>query len=228
VGSVVSGCGETANAHSLPANGPITKAEATTYANEVNLRPADVPEMVSIGVEAEHKEASSLIETACGIREGHRHVVDVKSPTFRSGGNGGGVPLQRVSSDVEVVPTVALADRKLAQVQADIRSPHARACLERVYGQIFAKELSKERIHFTVGRTTVSVLHPAVPRSFGLRVVIPFALAVNGSTVHTRVYVDGFGFVVGRAGVSLVTTRFTYPVPATTEQRLLSLLHSRA
>src|SRR5690242_20120341 len=122
IGGVVSGCGETANAHSLPANGPITKAEATAYANEVNLRPADVPEMVSIGVEREHKEASSLIEARCGIREGHVHLADVKSPTFRSGGNGGGVPLQEVSSDVEVMPTVALADRKLAQIQADLRS----------------------------------------------------------------------------------------------------------
>jgi hypothetical protein len=155
-------------------------------------------------------------------------VADVKSPTFRSGGNGGGVPLQQVSSDAEVMPTVALADRKLAQIQADIGSPRARACLERVYGQIFAKELTKGHAHFTLGRTTVSVLHPTVPRSFGLRVVIPFAGTVNGLTVQTRLYVDGFGFVVRRAGVSLVTIRFTYPVPAATEQRLLSLLHSRA
>jgi hypothetical protein len=224
----VSGCGETATAHLLRTNGAITKAEATTYAQAVNLTPADVPEMVSIGFEGEQKEGSSRINTTCGLRESHVHVADVTSATFRSGGNGGGAPLQDVKSDVEVVRTTALADRKLAIIQADIRSPQKRACLERAYGRTFAKGLSKGRTRFSLGRTTVSPLHPALPRSFGIRIVIPFTFTVNGLAVHTRLYVDGFGFIVGPAGVSLTTLRFTYPVPTSTEQRLLSLLYGRA
>jgi hypothetical protein len=225
---VVSGCGETASAHLLRTNGTITKTEATNYAQSVNLIPADVPEMVSIGFEGDQKEASSLIDTTCGLRESHTHVADVKSPTFRSGGNGGGVPLQEVKSDVEVVRTAALADRKLTIIHADIQSARKRACLERVYGQTFAKGLSKGRTRFSLGRTIVSPLHPTLPRSFGIRVVIPFTFTINGMVVHTGLYVDGFGFIVGPAGVSLTTLRFTYPVPASTEQRLLSLLYGRA
>jgi hypothetical protein len=228
VAAPVAGCGENSSASPLPTHGPVTKAEATAYANAVNLGPTDVPEMVGIGVEGEHKEVSPLIET-CGIRERHADdVADVKSPTFRSGGNGGGVPLQEVKSDVEVMSTAALADRKLAHTQAAIHSPRIRACLARVYAQIFAKPFAKGNRPLSLGRTTVSALHPALPRSFGMRVVVPFALTVNGLKVDTRLYVDALAFIVGRAAVSLVTLRFTYPVPAATEQRLLSLLYGRA
>lgn len=228
VGSALSGCGETATAHGLHSSGPITKAVATAFANAVNLTPADVPGTASIGLEGEHKEGHSLTETMCGLRESHVHVADVQSPTFRSGGNGGGVPLQEVKSDVEVVATAALAGRKLAHIESEIQSPRARACLERAYARIFAKELSKGRNAFALGRATVSVLHPAMPRSFGIALVLPFALKVNGLTVHTGLYVDGFGFIDGQAGVSLTAIRFTRPIPTETEQRLLALLYRRA
>jgi hypothetical protein len=219
--------GHSSSIASLSTTGPITKAEATAYANAVNLRVADVPEMISVGLEGEHKEPS-LVDTACGLHESHVHVADVKSPTFRSGGNGGGVPLQEVKSDVEVVPTVALAARKLAHLQAHLQSPRDRACLERVYGQLFAKGLNKGRTHFSLGRTTVSSLRHTLPRSFGIRVVVPFTFTVNELTVHTRLYIDGFGFIVGRAGVSLFSIRFTRPPVVATEQRLESVLYGRA
>src|SRR6202030_1199694 len=105
----VSGRGETAKA--LRATGPVKKAEATTYANEVNLTPADVPGMVSVSQEGEHKETSSLhLAARCGAPRA-KHVpdiVDIESPKFRSGE---ALDLREVNSGVEVMSTATLANR---------------------------------------------------------------------------------------------------------------------
>jgi hypothetical protein len=226
LGGVLSGCGATANAHPLRSNGPITKTEAILYAQAVNLIPADVPEMVSVSQEGEDRERNHSVTSRCGLRESHVHVVDIHSPTFRSGD---GLQLKEVLSDVEVVPTVALADRKLAQIEADIRSPRARGCLEHLYTQIFARSLTKGvagRARVRFGRSTLTFPHPSVPRSFGLRLRIPFTVTGTVRSIGGSFDVDAFGFLAGRAAIGLTSFGFSRLGP--TEQRLLSLLHSRA
>jgi hypothetical protein len=211
---------------SLRTMGTSSKAEATAYANAVNLGVADVPGMVSVSQEGEEKAEKYPVTSRCGLQESHVHVVDIHSPTFR---RGDGLQLKEVRSDVEVVPTVALADRKLAQIQADIRSPSARACLKRVYTQIFARSLTKGvtgRARVTFGRTTLTFPHPTVPRSFGLRLVFPFTVIGTVRSIGGSFDVDAFGFVAGPAAISL--TSFGFSGPAPTEQHLLSLLYSRA
>jgi hypothetical protein len=111
-GGLIGGGGEAQGAPPLNPNGPITMAEATAYAHVVNLGVADVPGMVSISLEGEHNEGPPKDEAVCGVRESHVHVVDVHSPRFESGE---GFELAEVESEVEVMPTAALAARKLAQ-----------------------------------------------------------------------------------------------------------------
>jgi hypothetical protein len=220
---------ETARAASaaLPTSGPVTKAEATAYAHAVNLTPADVPGMINVSQEGEEREKTTHpVESRCRLRESHVHVADVHSPTFRSGE---GLQLELAVSDVEVVPTVALADGKLTQVEADLRSRRARACLKRTYAAIFGRSLAKGvagRAGLTVGRATLTVLHPSVPRSFGLRVVVPFTITGTLRSISASVEVDAYGFVAGRTAVSLLRLSFSGPVSADTH--LLSLLYERA
>jgi hypothetical protein len=211
---------------SLSSTGPVTKAAATAYANAVNLGVADVPGMVSLSLESEHKERRSPLEAKCHVLESHVHVVDIQSPKFR---HGEGFQLEEVKSDVEVMPNVALADRELRQIESEFKSPRALACVRRGFAQSLARGLTKGvagRARVTVGRTTLSLLHPAVGHSFGLRVAFPFTITGPARSIGSTFYADAIGFFVGPAGIGLTTLSFSHP-PAT-EQHLLSVLFSRA
>jgi hypothetical protein len=218
--------GGSSNVPALRTNGPITKAEATAYANAVNLGVADVHEMVSVSQEGEHKEAPSSLEATCGVRESHVHVVDIESPKFRAGE---GLQIEEVKSDVEVMPNVALAQRKFAQTQSVFKNARVLACFRRAFVKAFDKGLTKGvagRARVAVGRTTLSILHPAVPHSFELRVAYPFTITGTARSIRSTMYVDIIGFFVGPAGIGLGTFSFNHP--ATAEQRLLSVLYGRA
>jgi hypothetical protein len=76
------------------------------------------------------------------------------------------------------------------------------------------------------GSTRISVLHPTLPHSFGLRVVVPVTFTIAGLPVPVRIYIDQVGFVVGPAVVGLNDISFSGRFGM--EQRLLSLLYSRA
>jgi hypothetical protein len=227
VSGVVSGCGESAKA-SLHTNGPITKTEAITYAQAVNLTPADVPEMVSVSRERERKPERGAIEEArCTGGPGpFRRVVILQSPTFRSGS---GRQVREVQSEVEVRPSAALATRSLAIV----KSTRERACLARLGRAAFARGVTSgaRDLRFRVGRIAVFVLPDPLPQagSFGLRILVPLTFSrAGGVAFHTIVYVDELGFIAGPAEVSLTAWGFSGPVPTATEQRLLSLLYRRA
>src|SRR5579862_8994741 len=100
VGGTLVGCGST-DVATIRSSGPITKAEATAFARAINLGARDVPGMVSTSLEGEHKE-ESLDEVNCGPRQSHAHLVNIDSPTFRSGE---GFQTAQARSSVEVVST---------------------------------------------------------------------------------------------------------------------------
>ena len=154
--------------------------------------------------------------------------ADVKSPEFASGA---GLELAEVKSDVEVVPSAAQASASLAQLEAAVAKPGARTCLEAKISQVFAKGVSKAAsasAKITLGHTTVSLLSPSVPRSFGLQITLPIKVALKGIEIPMHVYVRAIGFIAGPAEITLTTTGLSKPFPASTEQRLLSTLASRA
>jgi len=92
----------------------------------------------------------------------------------------------------------------------------------------FARGLDKG-ISFSLGRITATVFPDWVPSSFAFRLIVPLHFArAGGRTFHTHVYVDELGFVAGAAEINLTASGFSSPVPAATEQRLLSLLYRRA
>ena len=208
----------------LPKSGSITKAQATAFANAVNLGVADVPGMVSVSQEGEAK--TSRNEPKCAIVEDNAHIVDVRSPTFR---RGEGLEYQSINSDVEVVSTTAIAEEKIAEFERDTTNARAVACLDRAYARGFSKGLTKDLgpgVGDALGRTTISQLMPTVPSAIGVRIALPFTITGPRGSVAGEVDVDAVGFVVGRALVGLTSTSGSR-VASTLEDRLLSLLYAR-
>jgi hypothetical protein len=222
--ALIAGCGGGSSAPSLRTSG-ITKAEATAYAHRVNLGVADVPGMVSTSLEEEQQERD-VVDSVCRLHEIEAHLVDIKSPSFRSGS---GLEAKTVRSDVEVLTSSDLAARKFANEQRVLATARDRACLARAYTDAFVRGLRHGLpggVHLIVGHTTLAVVHPSVPRSLGLRIVVPFTLVGPARSVSASLEVDGVGFTHGAAVVNLLTTGTRAPV--STEQRLLSVLYDRA
>jgi hypothetical protein len=227
-GALLAGCGSgksgsTATQASTP---PISKAQASAIATAVNLRPSDVPGMTSAAREA--GEESSSPEVLCGLRQAHDALVDAKSPKFA---RGSGFELTEVESEVEVMDGAAKARAKFAEVHAALTKPSVRSCLERAFVQAFRKGLAKASTggaQVKLGKTTVSLLIPSVPQSFGLEIVVPLTISIKGITLHSGVYVHGNGFLAGPALISLTTISLSKPFPSASEQHLLSLLSARA
>ncbi len=229
VGAVVSGCGGTTKAVRLPASGPITKTNAVTYAQAVNLIPADVPGMLSVSLERESKPGRGDTEEArcAGTPSPTRVVVTIESPWFRSGS---GLQVKKVQSEVSVRPSAALATRSLSADQAALRDARNRTCLLRdaAGGLATGFHRANKRISLSVGRLVLSPLPHSLPRSFAFRITMPLTFGRAGRWLHTRAYLDALGFVRGPAVVSMTAAGYSSPVPTATEQRLLSLLYGRA
>jgi hypothetical protein len=231
VGGVLSGCGQGATTHTLPAQGPVTKAAAIEFAHAVNLTPAAVPGFVSVSLEKESKpERSDAEEARCTGGPSPKHtVVAITSPRFR---RGQGLHLNTVQSGVTVWPTAAMAARSLGAVQAAVREARARACLLRLTTRGFAKGFGRSlsrRISFTIGRVAFSRLPDPVSHGVGFRLIVPLSFArAGGPRFHTRFYVDALALLSGPAEISLETSGLSSPVPAATERQLIAGLASRA
>jgi hypothetical protein len=202
----------------------ITKARAVAYAHAVNLRSTDVPEMSTSspeGVVPAPKRSTFEFSRCYGGVSPVRRVLKSHSPEFSVGH---GAQSQLEESEVEVWPTPGLAARNFA---ANHTSRY-RACLVR-FQEANNKNLNKERAgQLQYGPLTVSPLPdplPGVDGSFGLRIAQSL---LRGGQVRAQIYHDVFGFLSGPAEIELTATGFTTPVPSATEQRLLSLLYSRA
>jgi hypothetical protein len=62
----------------------------------------------------------------------------------------------------------------------------------------------------------------------GMRRIVRLAIASPFSKGRSRVYMDQYGFVVGRVLVDLLAVGSPHPLPSVTERRLLAVLYSRA
>jgi hypothetical protein len=224
IAALIAGCGGNSSAPSLRSSG-VTKAEATAYAHYVNLGVADVPGMVSTSLEEEQHERD-VVNSGCRLHEIEAHIVDIQSPTFR---RGSGLQIKSVRSDVEVLASSELAARKSANEQRVLADARDRACLAGAYTKAFVGALRRglaARVHLVAGHTTLAVMHPSVPQSIGLRIVVPFTVVGTARSVSASLEVDGLTFTQGPAVVNLLTAGTGGRLSS--EQRLLSVLYNRA
>jgi hypothetical protein len=224
--ALVAGGATNALGGSGSASAPITKTQAVAFADAVNLHAADMPGAAtpSPGGERTPNAATVRLARCSGGVSPYRWVVYIHSPAFVVGG---GEKPYGAEFEVVVMPTEALAakDRKAAL------SAPGFTC--------FAREVSSEPsrprggggvVH--PGRGVLSRLPspiPGVDASFEWRWTRTNTETLpSGRRIRVRVYRDVLGFVSGPAEVALYTVSLSHAVPATTEKRLLSLLHSRA
>jgi hypothetical protein len=231
-GGSSTGSGSGSSAAGAPAAGSapiagtsIAKARAVAYAHAVNLGAADVPASSVVKPEGEAKAPTAAgVEFArcTGGVNPERRIADIHSPTFRITGT---YERERVRSGVEVMPTAALA----AQSNTATRSVRGRACLARLLARTSAERGVEALPHGPISVSSLPNQLPGADGSFGLRIATTaIGRSLQGAQTRTHVYTDLFGFVSGAAEINLTATGIARPVPSATEQRLLSLLFSRA
>jgi hypothetical protein len=207
----------------------------------VNLTPADVPEMASVGHEEETKVKSISLENArcSGSVSPYRRVVDIRSVRFKGATAS---PRESVRSDVTVWPTSAVAEHNTA---AEV-SRRGRACAQHLLERLAIGEIGT--VHLS--HISIAWLPPPLPGgrgSYGARIRLTISAQLapgktqsgrstatiessspNATRVQIPVYIDTFGFLAGPAQVSLTATSLKRPASSAIEHRLLSVLYSRA
>jgi hypothetical protein len=226
-GLLAGGCGSSHHAtvtSTAAAGTAISKAQATAYAQEVNLVVADIPGAAVRSQEHESGEAKragvEFARCAGGVSP-QRRVANIDSARFRIGKK---TALVQVKSSIEVMPTAALT----AQNYSALRSARGRACIAHLLPHVL-EGASTSRVRF--GPTTTSLLPNLLAtgkESFGVRLTTTLIAIVRGKQVRLPVYRDVFDLLAGPAEVNMSATGFGNQPPKATERRLLSLLYTRA
>lgn len=215
--------GATANASGRP-----TRAQALAFAHAVVLSAADVP---GFSVSSEHEAGSarekrlerSMLRCAGAPNPGKGAASSAQGLAQESSKDFNlkrGIVNLGVSSEVSVAQTSALAQKELAA----IRSARVRGCFSRYLDQVFKGQRYGGA---SIGRVAIQSGTPPAPGmtgSFGWRVTA--ALTVDG--IRIPFYLDFLGFVDGPAEVTLLSSGVPRPFPADAQQRLFSMLLSRA
>jgi hypothetical protein len=232
--------GPATNAGSTSAGGATDRARATSYAHAVNLTPTDVPEMASVGHEEETRVKNLGVENAhcAGSANPYQRVVDIHSVRFKGATSS---PQESVRSDVTVWPTSAVAEHNRA---AEL-SRRGRACAQHLLERVAIGEIGPAH----VSQISVAPLPqplPGVHSSYAARITLritgelgrgqtqsrataAFATSSpSAARIQVPLYIDAFGFVVGRAQVGMTATSVKRPASSATEHRLLALLYRRA
>jgi hypothetical protein len=199
----------------------LTKPQALAFAHAVNLTSADVPGFSVSSTHGDETPREKQLERemlhcvgTIGSGEG---LAEVSSKPFEIKR---GILDLGVSSEVGVARTSALAARELAAV----RSAHVRACFSHFLDLIFKGRRFSGAIVSPVSIASGTPPAPGTAGSFGWRITATFAV----QRVRVSLFVDILGFVYGPASVTLFSSGVLRPFPAAIQQRLFSLLLSRA
>jgi len=198
-----------------------TRAQAAAFAGAVNLKPADVPGFApSPNPHRESSRERSLqqeLQRCAGPLPSGGGVLEAASPAYK---------LKRAVVDLSVSSEVAVArtDAVAARALSALNAPRVRRCFSHYLDVLLAGERFRGAVPQPVSILTGTPPAPGASASFGWRVTASFNL--KGVTVS--LYSDILGFVLGPARVTLVSSGALRPFPATIQQRLYSLLLSRA
>jgi hypothetical protein len=227
--AVIAGGVTIAVAGSGNASASITKAQAVAYAHSVNLRESDLPgaKVYSFGEQFEHSVEHS--PGAFPDEELGDCSHQGKVPSRRVGGaasalSGGGYPF--VASVVLVMRSEAFAKTEVAALS----TARGRACLARQLGRVESVEGEKKLTSFAAKVIFVPVTKTLGPGAIALRVLAELPPAHEKDERQSKAtftHVDAAIFRVGPAEIFFLTFGVR-PFPPATENRLLTLLHSRA
>jgi hypothetical protein len=246
-GGCVSGCGSgasgNASSYKTSGSGPsgtVTQRQARAYAQAVNLKASDVPELTAVRSEREAtpKRLGEEAARCAGAESPSRRVADVNSAKF-SGASAS--PRETVGSEVVVWPTASAAERNAAAETG----ARGRACVQHLLERLALRRITaRVRVaHVSVAwrpsplrgakdahaaRVTLTVAAEASGARGGTSSVALESPVSGARRVRVPVYLDVEGFLSGPAQVGLTALGVGRPASAATEHRLLSLLYSRA
>jgi hypothetical protein len=181
-------------------------------------------ELVADEVESGSQSQKALEVARCaGAVAPDRRIADIRSSTLRVGTVVD--EATRVKSSIEVQPSAVIAARNYAA----LASARDRRCIARDLPQL-AEGAGTPHAH--IGPTTVTVLPRLLPegqKAFGFRIETTITgTSATGKQMREVLYIDDYGFVAGRAEVSLNDIRTSRPAPTALERHLLTVLYSRA
>ena len=204
-----------------PAPRASSRTRALAFARAVNLTSADVPGFTASSKHthesAGEKQRERKMLRCAGIAGTEKGLVEQSSESFELKH---GIIDLGVSSEVAVEPSAAQA----AQGLTAIRSAHVQRCFSSYLDQVFKGEKFGGA---SVGPVTIQSGNPPAPGatgSFGWRVTATFTLR----GVRVPIYLDFLGFVDGPAEITLMSSGLLQPFPAEIEQKLFTLLLTRA
>jgi hypothetical protein len=213
-----------ARAHPAPsgqAKPALTRARAAAFARAVVLTAADVPGFIRYSDRRGESPSEKRLEAQL-----HRCAGEVGSGAALLAQQSRSYRLRRdildfsVSSEVGVARSASLAAAELAAV----RSARVRTCfsgyLQRLLQATRGAGASMGSVRIAAGTPPA----PGATGSFGWRITATFGV----DRLRLPLYVDILGFVLGPARVTLVSSGAVRPFPAAIQQRLYSLLLSRA
>jgi hypothetical protein len=214
--------GGSTHAKGPPIKAPPTKAQALAFARGVNLTPGDVPAFSATAPQHPESDAEKRLEgrlhSCTGpVGSGAQLLAQASSSRYRLRR---GIIDLGVSSEVGVAPTAISASRELAA----IRSERVRRCFSRYLDLLLQESRFRGATPQPVSIATGTPPAPGATGSFGWRITATFA--VRG--IPLSLYVDILGFVLGPARVTLVSSGALRPFPAQIQQRLFTVLLTRA
>lgn len=121
---------------------------------------------------------------------------------------------------MSVSSSAAIAAAELAK----LRSPHAKACLERYVRELFQGTSGRGVV---VGPVAIAAGTPPAPGTSG-SVGLRISTSITIRTIRIPFYLDILGFVYGPSEISLLSSGVPVPFPATAEERLFLSLLARA
>src|ERR1700722_13618857 len=195
----------------VPGGGTVTKAQAATYAQAVNLRATDLPRM-NAGKPEHEGEAPTPFElelARCygGVNPQIR-VLNRVSPTFTATSEGEGEH-EQVPSSVEVLPTQAIA----AKDNAAQLSPHGLDCLRSLIPATIANSDTRPVRYGSVTLRHLPNPLPGVPGSFAVEITVSVLGAPSQlAAPPPPLYIDILGFLSGAGEINLGAIGLPKPV----------------
>ncbi|MFI5008764.1 MAG: hypothetical protein ACHQDY_00650 [Solirubrobacterales bacterium] len=189
----------------------------------MNLRAADLPGFSESDREArEHEPAAEkrleheMLKCVGALGAG-KAVAEASSKDFKLER---GIVNLSVHSEVSVAPSPALAAKNLTA----LRGKHVRACLSHYLNAYFKGRADRGATFGPVSIQSGAPPAPGAAGSFGWR--IAGTVSLHSTTIPF--YFDILSFAYGPAEVTLLSSGLLEPFPAKAQEKLFSLLVTRA
>lgn len=200
-------------------SGPVSGARAEAFARAVNLVAVDIPGATP-SPPSRHVEKEDTETRRCGGAVSTAGATQVRSPDFM---RGKALTSESISSRVTVLANARLARESVSAVER----PSWLACYEGVLRRHVASAGTSGVRVDSIKVTSIPVSLTGVTKTFGIRIIARLS-SLSAAGVSVELYLDAFGFALGRTEINMDATSYVQPEATRTERDLLALMDRRA